>query len=1112
MHILHANWSGGALRLWAESLALCLETGPAAVDPTGPWRAANDDESRSAGAAASATQATVAVPSRPTPGRGHPFAVASHELGRRLVAQDADLKDLVGDGGALRLRLPAAEGRPQPSERLATLLGSLPGDETMALAEFDVPCVRVEPVHAAPALMAIELAGTNGGGHAELLLGHSLRYWAAVGRFCIELLSDQRFIPSLVRSDGRAVRAVWQPWLHDPDTAARLEALLAAMPAVARAAAERHNEDESAIDDQPWPILRDALVSMTDALVRRSLLDDSFDEAVMDRSPADPHVLWLRGLLNPDGRIDTVTDSSREVAASLLRDVSRWIGQLDETGRDQPLRLCLRLNEPEIEQDEGVSAAPRPGEEVWTLSLHLQHEHDDEALIDAEELWSGSSTQQRMALQMSAQPQELMLRELGRASRIYSKLEQALAGAAPQPVSLTTKEAYAFLQEHRPVLEESGIGVIVPQWWDDPASRLGVRLAVTSTDDAEPLAGGEAPASGATAMGLASIVNYQWQVAIGDDTLTAEQFEQLRRRSAPLAHVNGRWVVLRPEELSEAAALVEEQPGGEAKLGEVVRMAFGMGRSPNLPVLGLDASGWLSTLFDDAAHQRLPQIEQPENFRGELRPYQLKGLRWLVFLESLGLGACLADDMGLGKTIQLIALLLHERNVAGDAGVDPTLLIVPTSLIANWQREIERFGPELRVQIHHGPDRPSGPAFLAASNEHDVVITTYGLMTRDRDTLTQRPWGRVVLDEAQYIKNPPTKQTAAIRALRCANRVALTGTPLENRLSELWSIMEFCNPGYLGSAGEFRRLFAIPIERHRDQRQARRLRHLVQPFVLRRLKTDPTVISDLPSCVETKEYATLTHEQAATYQQIVDGMLGELERAEGIKRRGMVLAALVKLKQACNHPALLNGEWNIGTGRSKKAGGEGQLPTAERSGKCTRLLQMLEEVVASGDKALVFTQFRRMGHLLASMIRHQFDCEALFLHGGTSTTARQQMIDRFQSGEHRTPVFVLSLKAGGVGLNLTAANHVFHFDRWWNPAVESQATDRAFRIGQMRTVQVHKFVCLGTLEERIDQMLEQKQELSRSIIGSGEQWLTELTTSQLSEMLKLRHSALEGED
>jgi SNF2 family DNA or RNA helicase len=421
-------------------------------------------------------------------------------------------------------------------------------------------------------------------------------------------------------------------------------------------------------------------------------------------------------------------------------------------------------------------------------------------------------------------------------------------------------------------------------------------------------------------------------------------------------------------------------------------------------------------------------------------------------------------------------------------------VICPTSVAGNWQREIERFAPNLRVLVHYGGDRLSGDEFPAEVEHYDVVVTSYGLARRDGDLLADVRWETVVLDEAQNIKNPAAKQTQAIRKIPAGFRVALTGTPVENRLSELWSIMHYLNPGYLGSRDKFRREFALPIERFRDQQAAGRLRQLVGPFILRRLKTDPTVIQDLPDKMEMKVYCSLTPEQATLYQAVVDDSLAQLEAvdlesADAMQRRGLILSVLMRLKQICNHPAQFLADGS-------------ELP--ERSGKLARLTEMLEEVLSVGERALVFTQFATMGEMLQSHLQGSLTREVLFLHGGTPRKQREQMVDRFQAGGRGPAIFVLSLKAGGVGLNLTAANHVFHYDRWWNPAVEQQATDRAFRIGQTRDVQVHKFVTAGTLEENIDQLIESKRALAESVVGAGESWLTELSTDELRKLVALR--------
>jgi SNF2 family DNA or RNA helicase len=465
-------------------------------------------------------------------------------------------------------------------------------------------------------------------------------------------------------------------------------------------------------------------------------------------------------------------------------------------------------------------------------------------------------------------------------------------------------------------------------------------------------------------------------------------------------------------------------------------------------------------------------------------------LSWLAFLSSLGLGACLADDMGLGKTVQLLALEARERRAAPDTPA--SLLLCPMSLVGNWQREAARFAPGLRVYAHHGPDRVHGDALRERAATADLVVTTYTTATRDIDELSDLGWHRVVLDEAQLVKNYRSGAARAVRRLRSTHRIALTGTPMENRLSELWSVMDFLNPGVLGSAERFRQRFAVPVERYGDTEAAGRLRDITRPYLLRRLKTDRDIIDDLPDKIEIVQDYRLTTEQASLYRTVVDDMLEKIEGADGISRRGNVLAAMTKLKQICNHPAQLLHDGS---------------PVGQRSGKVTRLEEVLAEILAEGDRALCFTQFTEFAELLVPHLSARFDQEVLFLHGGTPKKRRDEMVERFQSGDGPS-IFLLSLKAGGTGLTLTAANHVLHLDRWWNPAVENQATDRAFRIGQRRNVQVRKFVCAGTLEERIDAMIESKKELADMVISDGENWLTELSTGQLRELFELGSEAV----
>ncbi len=1089
MLVLHVNWADGALRLWAES-STTYEARTSnikeEVNFCAPFDGLPGDESSPATAVAE--QSIVAL---------HDFALPPDQLSQILIDRGLVDADCLKEVRNISLSLPCDDNGPRPSDRLTSAMGPAEIANDLRLGKVQIPTVALSNDQAIASALRLEDVGPSEG----LEFGRSLRYWITVARFALELIVDQRFIPTLVQPRDGNLQAAWHLWLHDEAARTRVSVLLAAMPPIARAIDVDHN--------QPWRVLNDALRTLTDSTIRKALIDEEYIEATHGRDAAqDPHVAWCEGLLDRSNHVDSFGGST----AQIVRTVRKWIDQLDETGRGRDgFHLCFELQEP-VEED--VQEGEVSGlDSRWCLKLLLLSDGEPLVTIEADQVWSGSPTAQTIEGRRLVRPHEFMLAELGRASGIYPKIESALTDSQPSSVDLDTTEAVQFLREYRPILEDSGFKVIAPEWWDQPTGRLGVRLQI----DSDPLEDDSVKRSSTgsvsnTPLGLDALVQYRWQLSVGDHALSLEHLQRLTQMASPLVRIGKQWVEIRPEDLEKAKELFFQNESGEVTLGRALRFAQGLDEvTHGLPVLGTQTTGWVSELFDLDGHDTMKHLEQPEGFIGELRPYQATGLSWLVFLERYGLGACLADDMGLGKTIQLIALLIHERNtIQGKPG--PTLLVVPTSVVGNWAHELERFSPSLSFHIHHGPERPLGDEFIHLVSNKDVIITTYALVPRDQETLNKTHWHRVVLDEAQYVKNPPTQQATAIRSLSASRRIAMTGTPVENRLTELWSIMEFCNPGYLGTSEDFRRRFAVPIERHRDKGKADALRDLIGPFILRRLKSDPKVIVDLPPCIETKEYATLSAEQTKLYQAIVDKMLTSVDEADGIRRKGLILATLTRLKQVCNHPANLlraeNSPQIVDVSTNQLIDIDTK-PLSSRSGKCTRLMKMLEELVAVGDRALLFTQYRRMGDLLESMIRHDLDCEVLYMHGGTPQQKRQKLIDKFQSSGLGAAVFILSLKAGGVGLNLTAANHVFHFDRWWNPAVEKQATDRAFRIGQTRTVHVHKFVCMGTLEEQIDQMIEQKMELADNILGSGEGWITELSTQQLRDVLRLRGSAME---
>jgi SNF2 family DNA or RNA helicase len=533
-----------------------------------------------------------------------------------------------------------------------------------------------------------------------------------------------------------------------------------------------------------------------------------------------------------------------------------------------------------------------------------------------------------------------------------------------------------------------------------------------------------------------------------------------------------------------------------------MRMLAGAGIAENDPAAQADidwsqtvAGPWLAeTLAALRRPGELARIDPGKSLQGTLRPYQLAGVQWLYLLTQLRLGACLADDMGLGKTIQVLSLLLMLKNEAGDKG-KPCLLVAPASLLANWASEIARFAPSLKAQVAHPSAAPAeklnadNPADADTLADVDLVITSYGFLARS-PWLAAAPWRLVVLDEAQAIKNPAAKQTKMVKQLRADARIALTGTPIENRLGDLWSIFDFINPGLLGSS----RQFSAFVKRLADRPHSPYgpLRDLVRPYILRRLKTDKNVIADLPDKTEVNAFCSLSRKQAALYQQAVDELARRLEDADGMQRKGIVLAFLMRLKQICNHPSqwLGDGAW------------------AEKdSGKLARLRDIAEVVAARQEKALIFTQFRETTAPLAAFLGSVFGRAGLVLHGETEIKKRKELVRQFQEDES-IPFFVLSLKAGGTGLNLTAASHVVHFDRWWNPAVENQATDRAFRIGQTKNVLVHKFICRGTVEDKIDQMIESKKQLAGDLLGGGSDMvLTELKDEELLKLVTLDLSA-----
>ncbi len=813
-----------------------------------------------------------------------------------------------------------------------------------------------------------------------------------------------------------------------------------------------------------------ALAAHVDREMRQRLLDASIALGPRRSGRRTVPQAWLDSLSAADPTMPSSLDVAR-VAAFAAR-LDDWIA----TGAASANRahLCLRVHEPLLDASGTASAQA----ELWTIELLVRDADESSMIVPIADVWEGRSLFGPEAIHE-------VVAQLGRMARVAPELSALLDSAAPTTLQLDTDTLLTFASERVEALADVGIVVLLPSWWTRRA-RVALR--------AKASAAGPQGVVTESGFGLEQLVSFTWEAALGGRKLTKAELRMLHQSAAAkqqLVRLRGEWIQIDPAEVATLIGLAGTR--SEALASELLRAGLGLdslGAPDNVAIDGVIATGWLGELLDDALHSTIAPVSTPVGFMGTLRPYQQRGVAWLAFLGRLGLGACLADDMGLGKTAQLIATML------ADPAAGPTLVISPVSVLGNWERELQRFAPHLTVMAHHGRDRHDGNElpFARRASQHDVVLTTYSLIARDIDHLAEVGWARIALDEAQQIKNPGTAQTKAVAQLSAYRRIALTGTPVENRLAELWSLMHVLNPGLLGNLTSFTRRFAGPIERDHDESATALLKRVTGPFILRRLKSDRSIIDDLPDKIEQTERCALTREQATLYQAVVDELLAAVAEADEMTKRGLVLAGISKLKQVCNHPAHFLRD--------------GSALTA-RSGKLNRVEELLDEIIDVGDKVLCFTQYTEWGALLVEHLRRRYGTAPLWLHGGVPRARRDEMVTAFNNLDG-PPIFMLSLKAGGTGLNLTSASHVVHLDRWWNPAVEDQATDRAYRIGQRRTVHVHKLVSSGTIEERIDEMITNKRALAKRVVGTGEQWVTELSIDELRDVIALRPQDIDG--
>ena len=884
-------------------------------------------------------------------------------------------------------------------------------------------------VEALPALLAIDP------GHAGPRMRHSARVWAAAVAAGVGLVARGRLLPTV----GVGDMDVWRAGPLDPADLSWLHEVAGVFPPAAHALGV--------------PGSRPMRLRSPEALVRE--LWDAIADTIA-RSPAAPRT----------------TGSPAFAAAEPTRvsDHAEWLADTRE-GLSAGARLGLRIEEvaasPVDEADEELDELDEEEQQgrdsdtpEFRLVLQLRSTADPSLIVDAAALWNQPET---VLARFGSQAETDLLLALRRGASVWPPLAEVLRQASPSVIDLDDDALTSLLGPAAEELAGAGLEVL----WPSSLLDGGLKLQAVATPAPEKLT--------EAGFGLDALLDFRWQLTLGGALLNADEIAVLAEAKRPLIRLRGRWVVLDPALLDRLRRPPRTKMRTREALGAVLTGSAEIDGEA-VPVVAEGALADLARQVASIASAPEP-LEPPPGLMATLRPYQQRGLAWLAGMCGAGLGGCLADDMGLGKTIQVIALHLHRR----DAKVGPTLVACPASLLGTWEREVRRFAPDIPVRRYHG-----GARHLQDLAVDEVVLATYGVVLRDSARLAQIGWGLVVADEAQHVKNPLSRTARELRAVPAPARVALTGTPVENRLSELWAILDWTTPGLLGHLEPFTRRVAIPVERYRDAAATARFAALIRPFLLRRRKTDPGIAPELPPKTETDQFVPLTAEQVTLYEAMVRETMEAIATKQGIERAGLVFKLLTGLKQICNHPAQY----------LKQPG-----PLAGRSGKLAAFDELTDVILAGGESMLVFTQYAQMATLL------QQHCDArgigsLFLHGRVPVRRREEMVAEFQAG--RIPVFLLSLKAGGTGLTLTRATHVLHYDRWWNPAVEDQATDRAYRIGQDRPVQVHRLITEGTLEDRIAALLGKKRELAEAVIGSGEGWIAELSDDQITELVSLR--------
>ena len=940
------------------------------------------------------------------------------------------------------------------------------------LTIFQVPVLLCQP----ELLVAISDSGSSD----VWVEGGTLRFWRTCALLAREMVIRGRYLPSTGVYQNGGVCTRWKILPSSYDTH-RIDLLARAMPPIQRQFLKNADGCSNFSRVETISIFIESVIArIISQSEERDHVDLISNYSPIERLKYSQELTALYYLQGCERHRMPITNP--QITNGWRTKFDQWTDtQHIEIPDDLPWAIVARIEVISQDSHPAKEAEDQPAE--WAVTFLVRSADHPDILVPASRLGAGKPVP--IPLPGDDELKRLLQKTAVTVQNIANLPDSQMMQISDYDLRIRIPESdlIRFMSHMVPQIRESGVEIICPDWWGRSAEPARLQFTIQRQHEKGII----------STVGLASLLHYDYRIAIGDDFIEPAVFRQMVEQQISTVRAGKRWVTIDQPVLDQKIRSIEKQyKKHRVSVADLLKMVA-RSEDPDTDLVITPGDDWTGDLIAGVRQGWYhTKVQIPPTFSGTLRPYQETGVSFLLRCRSLGFGACLADDMGLGKTPQTIAYLLSAKE-NGDLN-GPVLIICPTSIIGNWERELSRFAPGLSCFIHHGSSRLKGEAFLDKAKSSDVIITSYALIPRDLQLLSSGSYSALVLDEVQNVKNPQTKQFQAVRALEADHRISLTGTPIENHLTELWALMETINPGYLGSLSAFQKMYATPIEKGGAEEKAAELRRMIRPFLLRRVKTDNSVISDLPEKMEMEIYCTLTHEQAALYQSTVNNLAHDIKSVVGIARKGRVLSALTRLKQICNYPE----------------NGPVAMVEPSRSGKVQRLVEMLEEVRDEGDAAIIFTQYATFAKDLAKTLHQSLEREVLVMTGSTPRLKREEMISRFAKTDGPR-FFVISLRAGGTGLNLMRANHVFHIDRWWNPAVEDQATDRTYRIGQTKTVQVHMLITAGTLEEQIHEMIARKRAVTDQVISAGEDWLTELPDGELMDVLRLREQVF-GDD